>query len=121
MNTSHVLSLLPFVAWFYYAGSVVALIVIWNGVLVDSYFSDSRFVVAYDVAWKCALTARANLCKGNPLVCFFTLIGCVMYLVDRVNRDVTPPSSRRIHRVVGVEWPIFAALWISERVSMESI
>lgn len=99
--------LTAFYAWYATTGSIVALIVVVNGILFHLFFPRSSLVRKYDVACNACLALWVNAIARDPIVTLFTLIGGASHAVNAAfARDDA------IH-VVAVQMPLCIALCVS--------
>lgn len=99
--------LTPFLAWHATTGSVIALIVVVNGILFHLFFPDSSLIKNYDVGVNACLALWVNASARDPIVTLLTLIGATSHAMNAVlaRDDAT--------HVMAVQMPLCAALCAS--------
>lgn len=106
------LGLLPFLAWFILAGSVVALIVFLNGIVFHIFLPRSFLMKSFDICCNTVLVVLINILAWNLIVTLLTCLGATCFLLNSIV-DVQGFGKAVVH-VVGVQIPLFVALVVAE-------
>jgi hypothetical protein len=104
--------LLPFLVFFLWSGSVLALIVVFNGVVFHILLPSSFWMKIFDICCNTVLVILVNIFAWNL---FVTLLTCFAVLIFLINSNVGfHPIVKSLIHVFGVQVPLCAALIIAE-------